>query len=81
MIIDKSDHFVPFSKPAEVASVAGEWLGVQLQRWHEENEEWEKWVSLPDEKKRTVDEHWKTWMKRHYGKKQPTSTMRLKSKM
>ena len=81
VIIDKSDHFVAFSKPREVASVASDWLGLQAQAWQEEAREWEKWASLPLSKKQMVDKHWKTWMRRHYGKEKPPKTTRLKSKM
>ena len=82
IVMDRSDHFVPFSDPARVADAAGDWLGLQKQRWNEEVREWEAWVALPEEQKRTVDEHWKAWMRRQYGKKnKPSDEVRLAAKM
>lgn len=81
VVIDDSDHFVAFSKPGEVASVASDWLELQMKRRQEEAKEWENWAKLPLSKKQMVDTHWKTWMRRHYGKKKPSPAARLKSKM
>jgi hypothetical protein len=69
VVIKDSDHMVPFSKPWDVASAAGGWLGLQMRRWNEEAEEYEKWVKLPNEQKRTTEQYWGTWMERHYDKK------------
>ena len=80
IVIPKSDHFVPFVRPHQVAELAAKWLGNQMQRWREEVKEWERWAALPHEQKITVDEQWKFWMKRLYGKKSER-TVRLKSKM
>lgn len=82
VIMDGSDHFVPFSRPAEVATAAGEWLGAQMQRWDDEVRVWKQWMTVPDKQKRVVDKHWKTWMRRQYGKsKKPNDEVRLKAKM
>ena len=82
VIMEESDHFVPFSRPAEVAAAAGEWLGAQMQRWDEEVRAWEQWMAVPDKQKCTIDNDWKTWMRRQYGKKKkPNDEVRLKAKM
>lgn len=81
VVLKDSDHFVPFSNPGSVAAAAADWLRAQMHRWSEEVEEWEQWMAVPDKQKREVDKHWKTWMRRQYGKKKPTDTTRLKAKM
>ena len=82
VIMEGSDHFVPFSKPAEVAAAASEWLGAQMQKWDAEVRVWEQWMAVPDIQKRAVDKHWKTWMRRQYGKKKkPNNEVRLRAKM
>lgn len=56
-------HFVPFEKPAVVASEVERWFAAELTRWREEEKILkEQWDKLRGWEKYTLSEDWKWWM-------------------
>lgn len=68
IVIDKTDHFFPFSQPALAAENMMIWLKESFDNWEaHEATAWKYWASKPDEEKRSLNNDWKFWMNKHFG--------------
>ncbi|KAL7788781.1 Alpha/beta hydrolase family domain-containing protein [Trichoderma afarasin] len=52
----KSGHLVPLEEPVFCAKAAAEWTKTEMDKWREEEKEYEEWAKKPLEEKSTLDE-------------------------
>jgi pimeloyl-ACP methyl ester carboxylesterase len=52
----ESGHLVPLEEPVFCAKAAAEWTKTEMDKWWEEEKEYEEWTKKPLEEKATVDD-------------------------
>ncbi|EME42647.1 hypothetical protein DOTSEDRAFT_54951 [Dothistroma septosporum NZE10] len=74
VVLSGIGHFGPMEQPAKVAAVATEWLGNRLQEWKREDDtaaaEWDR---VGSKEKAMIDDEWRQWIKKFYGRQARTS--------
>ena len=59
VLFEKVGHLIPMIEPERTAEAAGEWLADDLERWRDEEEEFERdWASKSVLEKTTVSKEW-----------------------
>lgn len=55
----ESGHLLPLEEPSFCAKAAAEWAKTEMEKWWEEEKEYEEWTRKPLEDKSTVDDEFK----------------------